>query len=356
MSRGIGDLSNLSFNGREVEQLSEGIFERVFQNPQLNEFHEVKTGIKAKQQIGLFGLLGMVGTTGAAACEPTVATNQITPTQKTWDPNQIEVRLTQCIKTLLPSFIEWASKNGVNKPDMIGSAWLMFIEERLVTSMEDALLRHAWFGDTDAAHTDDSPAGLLTPGLSIHFFDAFDGLWKQIFDAVTADSDRLVAITENALGTTALQLALGASTAIDTFRSMLNNADMRLRNAQEKVFVVSQTLFDNYATYLESQSFDASFLRLESGFEILKYRNIDVIPFDFWDRNIVANENSGTVLYRPHRAILTIPENLQLGVEDESSFSTFEIWYERKEKTNYIDAEFSLDSKMIENYMFQTAY
>ncbi len=353
---GIGDFSGLTFSGREIEQLNEGVFEKIFENPQLNEFHEVKTGIKAKQQIALFGLLGMVGTTGAAGCEPTVATNQIAATEKFWDPEQIEVRLTQCIKSLLPSFIDWAAKNGVNKPDMIGSAWLMFVEERLETAMYEALLRHAWFGDTNSAHTDDSPAGLLTPGLSVHFFDAIDGFWAQIFDIVAADATKNDDISENDEATEAAQLALGASTAITAFRNLATNADIRLRKEPSKVIICTQTLFDNYATYLESQGVDLSFDRIESGFETLRFRNIPIIPFDFWDRNIDANENSGTVLSNPHRALLTVPENIQIGLEEDGTWSNFNIWFERKEKTNYIDAEMSLDVKVVEDYLIQTAY
>ena len=353
---GTYDPTTHSFNGKEIQQLNEGIFEKVYELPTLNEFHEVKTGIKAKEQVALFGLLGMVGVAGGATCSTSVDTNQIGGSEKTWDPVQIEVRLTQCIKDLLPSFHAWAAKNGVNKPDMEGSAWLMFVEERLTYALEEAVLRHVWFGDTSLVSVTATPSGLLTAGVNKLYFNAFNGLWNQIFAIVTGDSTKRVTISENALGTKVLQSVLGASTALTTFRALINNADMRLRNQPDKIMVVTQSLFDNYADYLESQSFDASFLRLESGFTALRYRGVMIIPFEFWDRTITASFDNGTTYYRPHRAVLTVAENLQIGLEEDGSFSNFNIWYEKKEKTNYIDAEFSLHALVIENYLIQTAY
>lgn len=353
---GTYDPTDHTFNGKEIRELNEGVFEKTHELPSLNEFHEVRTGIKAKEQIALFGLLGMVGTKGGADCTTTVDTNQIPGTEKFWDPKQIDVRITQCVKDMLPSFHAWATKNGIDKNDLTGSEWLMFVEDRLSYAMEEALLRHAWFGDTAAANADASPAGVITAGVSVNYFNAIDGFWKQIFAIVTADSTKRYTITENAGGDYATQLALAANRGLLTYRNIVRGADMRLRKHPDAVIISTQTLVDNYSEYLESQGHDASFLRLESGFEVLKYNGRLIIPFDFWDRNIQANEDNGTTYYRPHRALFTIPENIQIGLEDESAYQMFKIWYENKEKTNYIDVEFSMDAKVVEDYMVQTAY
>lgn len=345
-----------SFNGREIQQLNEGIFEKVHDLPELNEFHEVKTGIKAKEQIALFGLLGMVGSTGGADCDTPVDTNVIGGSEKTWDPKQVEVRLVQCVKTLLPSFHAWATKNGVNKPDMIDSAWLKFVEERLAYAMHEAVLRIAWFGDTSHESVDATPSGLLSSGTNKKYFNAINGFWNQIFSIVASDSSKRYTIAENALASKALQEVLAADRGLLTFRNLINKADMRLRNQPDRVIVCTQSLYDNYADYLESQGNDASFLRLESGFTALRYRGTLIIPFEFWDRTIQTSFDNGTTYYRPHRAVMSIPENLQIGLEEESSYSLFQIWYEKKEKKNYMDAEFSIDAKVIEDYLVQTAY
>ena len=353
---GTFDPTDVTFNGKEIQQLSEGIFEEVFALPSLNEFHEVKTGIKQKEQIVIFGLLGMVGTAGGADCDIVVDTNAISATEKFWEPVQIDVRITQCVKDLIPSFIGWGTKNGIDKNDLTGGDWLMFVQERLLHAMEEAVLRHAWFGDTAAALVTASPAGVITAGSNVAYVNAINGFWKQIFAVVTADATKRYTISENAGVSYVAQLALAAGKSLTAYRHMEANADIRLRKQPDKVIISTQTLVDNYATYLESQAHDASFLRLESGFEVLKYRNTLVIPFDFWDRHIQSFEDNGTTFYRPHRALLTIPENLQIGLEDESAFSTFLIWYEKKDKKNYIDVEFSIDAKLVQAYLMQAAY
>ena len=355
MATGTYDPTSQSFDGKQIQQLSEGVFEEVYELPSLNEFHEIRTGIKATEQIAIFGLLGMVGTKGGTDCSVVTDTNQMDTSEKTWSPVQIDVRIIQCVKDMLPSFHAWGTKNGIDKNDLTGGDWLMFVQERLSYSMEEALLRIAWFGDTAAALTTASPAGVITAGQTIGYHNAIDGFWKQIFTAVAADSTRRYTISENTGGTYALQ-ALAAGKAKTVFYSLETGADLRLRKQKDKVIIATQSLVDNYALYLESQAVDSSFLRLESGFEVLKFRGTTIIPFDFWDRHIAAYEDNGTTLYRPHRALMTIPMNIQIGLEDESAYKTFKVWYENKDKKNYIDVEFSIDAKLVQEYLFQTAY
>ncbi len=360
MATGTFDVTDLTWNGKEIQQLSEGVFEEVFELPSLNEFHEIRTGIKAKEQIAIFGLLGLVGTAGGADCSIVEDTNDIPASEKFWDPKQVDVRLSQCVKDLIPSFNVWATKNGIDKNDLTGGDWLMFVQERLSFSLEEAVLRIAWFNDTAAALSTASPAGVITSTATIGYFNVIDGLWKQIFTNVASELvlgvTRRFTITENALGTSALQYVLAAGKALAVYRGMEQGADIRLRKQPDKVIISTQSLYDNYVTYLESQAVSPSFERLESGFEVLRFRGTIVIPFDFWDRHIFAYEDNGTTHYRPHRALLTVPENIQIGLEDENVFQTFLVWYEKKDKKNYIDVEFSIDAKLIQNYLFQVAY
>ena len=43
--------ADLTFNGEEIKQLSEAVFESVFNKPDANVFHTFMHGIKAKKQI-----------------------------------------------------------------------------------------------------------------------------------------------------------------------------------------------------------------------------------------------------------------------------------------------------------------
>lgn len=346
---------DLSFNGREIMELSESIFEAVFELPALNEFHEVETGIKAKQQIAIAGLLGMVGTKASGDCTTAVDANGIPYTEKTWDPVEIDVRITQCWKDMIPSFHAWAANNGIEKYDLSGSDWLNFVMERLEFSLMEAVYRHAWFGDTAADNV--SGAGNITDGVDLDYFNAIDGFWKQIYAIGTATPARRITIAENSGATYVLQ-ELTAGSSVTILRGLNNKADVRLRGKPltDRVYICTQSIIDNYADYLESQGVAPSFERLESGFEVLKYRNVMLIPFDFWDRTIAESYDTTVVTFRPHRAVHTVATNLRIGLENESAFTDMLVWYEKKEKTNYIDVSFSIDAKIPEDYLIQAAY
>ena len=80
------------------------------------------------------------------------------------------------------------------------------------------------------------------------------------------------------------------------------------------------------------------------------------VAFSFQDRIIRAYENDGTVYNLPHRAILMVKSNMQIGTEDLSTLSEVDVFYDKKEKKNYVDTEYLIDAKIIEDYLIQAAY
>ena len=351
--------ADLTFNGEEIRSLSEAVFEQVFMKPGINEFHTIVPGIVAKKQIALLGRFGLVGRKGTG-CSPTVDGNTITNSEKFWEPEDIETRLVQCWDDIKETFFIWGQKQGLKRPDLTGTDFVNFIEDRLGDALEEANLRIIWFNDVDHALTTASPAGNVTAGTTIGYFNIIDGLWKQIFSVVTATPARQTVIAENALGTKALQLALAADTAIVTFRAMIEDADKRLKNHPDKILLCTDTLFDNWLTFKETQSVDQSFVRQEKGFTMDTYRGVTIIKFDFWDRIIQTffdSDVGGTGPYHlPHRALLTTKANLQVGVETESALAELDIFYDQREKDVVIDSLYKLDAKEIEDYMIQAAY
>lgn len=347
--------SDLTFNGKEIQSLSEAVFEQVFEKPALTLFHDVETGIKAKQQIALLGKFEMVGKKDTG-CSPAATGEEIAMAEKFWEPERIYVRLVQCWSDIKGTFFVWALKNGLEIADLTRTDFANFINERLDDALFESVLRHAWFGDTDAADVDASPAGLLTSGTDADYWNAIDGLWKQIFAIVAADSNRRYTITENSAGSYSLQDTLAADRAIKTFRALIEGADKRLKGAKGKVIVCTDSLWDNWLTYKESQGMDSSFVRQAEGFETDVYRGVPIIKFDFWDRMIRTYFDNGTTYDRPHRALLITVPNVKIGTEEVANLTEIDQWYEKKEKQTYFDALYSLDAKIIEDYMIQAAY
>jgi len=347
--------SDLTFNGEEIRSIREAILEQVFAKPAVTDFHTVYEDIVTKKQIAFLGRLGKI-TRVDAGCSSSPLSAGITNSEKFWEPVRFEIWLSECYTNLEDTFFVWAKQRGLAEPDLTGTDFAAFLVERMTDAMYEDTLRIAWLGDTDAESVDATPSGILSAGVSPLDYNQIDGFWKQLFAIGTATPTQRTTISENALSTKAAQDALANNRAFLTFQSMMNKADYRLRSAQNKVMLVTMSLLDNYATYLESQGNDASFIRIEQGFSVLRYRNLEIIGVDLWDRYIRADFDNGTKYDIPHRAVLTTKENIALGVDAASALADIDQWFERKDKTTNFRGGYKMDAKVLENYMVSLAY
>jgi hypothetical protein len=142
---------------------------------------------------------------------------------------------------------------------------------------------------------------------------------------------------------------------------MYQNADKRLKGNKSKFFILTDSLVDNYETWLESQGNDHSYDRVQAGqrgqFDTgLRFRGIPIFCFDFWDRTIRADFDNGTTYHRPHRALLTVRENIPVGVDGTDAMKQMiQHWDPLAEKTHWKGA-FKIDAKLLKTYMYMTAY
>lgn len=352
--------ADVTFAGEQIQSVSEGIQKAFFSNKKINEVLTVLTGLKAKQQIAVFGHLGLVGRT-FSGCEPTPNPGQIRATTKTWDPVYIEDRFTQCWKDLLPSFWAYGLKNGVDKADLTGTDFANFLEERISEAMVEAAWRIGFFaGTTHSPVGDGAGNGLLTAGVDKTFFNMLNGIWAQIFTIVAGDAARKTAIANNAGADKAAQ----AFTTTDTtnklvsgiFETMILSADFRLRDNEKKVILCTQSMADQYVKELKKQDLPSAYERRESGIQTLQIDGVTIIPLSIWDRIIRAYFDNGTKWHLPHRAILTSMDNLQIGTEEVNNLTELKPFYLEKEKTYNVDFGFNYDAKIVEDDMFQVAY
>jgi hypothetical protein len=358
---GLFDPTSIAFDGKQVQDFNELIMEEVYQKPSLREFMTIYTGIKAKTQIGFMGRLGLVGAV-SAGCAPDENTSQVDTSEKTWDPAFIEDRFVQCWKDLLPSFWAWGLQNGVKKADLTATDYADFLSEVLIDAMQEAVLRISWFSDKSAQNYNGSPVGVITNGVPIKYFNAIDGIWDQLFAIATATTARKNSnlSTKNAQATYADQAFNSTDTtnkvATNAIADVKYKADLRARNNPDFRIMVTQSVFDQYAKELRTQSLDASFIRIENGYSTLIFEGTPVIALDFWDRNIDSYFNNGTKWYLPHRILGTTKANLAIGAEEESDFSTFVMFFDQKERKNYTDIGFSIDAKVLRDYLVQMDY
>jgi len=355
--------AQLTFSGEEIRSLSEVIFEKEFKNPEIGLFHTVAEGIKASKQIAFMTQLsGLIGA-GSGGCSPTSASNAITSSEKTWSPAAMSDRLEACYTDFKDSFINYGLKNGVEESDLTNVDFFNYISDVLLKyKVTEAVLRTAWFGDTSAADVDASPAGVLTSGTNTAYFNKIDGLWKQIFAIVSADSDRKTTdlTSRNGQSSYAAQVFTSTDTTnkvvINALQNMLYGADLRLRERGDLVYIVTQSVADQYSKELKAANVAFTTERYENGISVLKSDGIEVISFSLWDRIIKAYYDNGTTYYLPHRAVLTTKENLVIGFDSMGAMADFDVHFDRVTKKNYIDFQINMDAKVVEDYMVQVAY
>jgi len=355
--------AQLTFNGKEVDELSQVIFEKEFKNPDLSLFHTIVEGIKAKEQIAYMSQLGGLLGAGTGGCDPASASNEITASEKFWDPAAMSDRLSMCYTDLKESFINYSLNNGANVAELTNVDFFNYVADVLMRyKVSEAALRMAWFGDTAAADVDASPAGVLTSGTNPAYFNKIDGLWKQIYAIVAADSDRKTTdlASRNGQASYALQAFTSTDTTnkvvINTLQNLMFNADLRLRDRADLVYVTTQSVSDQYARELKASNVAYTTERYENGISVLKSDGVEVYAFSFWDRMIKAYYDDGSAYLLPHRAILTTKENLMVGFDSVGALSDFDSHYDRTTKKNHIDFEVNMDAKVKEDYMIQVAY
>lgn len=352
---------SITFNGDEVKDINEIIFSKQLKYPALDVFHAIDEGIKAKKQILLMSRLnGLIGK-DSGGCEPTPNTNTVTPSEKFWDLATYSDRLGFCYKEMLPSFLNYSKKVGVDSPDV--TDFVNFMVDKVISdALSESIVMWAWFSDTDAAAVDDSPAGLLTAGTNPVYFNRMDGLWKQAYAIVAANANRKTTglATKNSQATFALQKFNSTDTTnkvvTTTLQTMYTDADMTLRQQEGLQFEVTQTVFDQYVRELKAYNVAYTTERLENGLFAVKSDGIDVIAMPLWDKIITNYYSDGTRYDLPHRAVLAVKDNVRIGTESVGTFNTFDVWYDKKDRKVYVDFELGLDAKIIVNNEIQVAY
>ena len=354
----IFDLSGLTMNPTEVDDVSKAIFELVIEESDLAEHHEIETGITRKTQIAFVGNPGLVGKV-QTDCDRAIDDFNIPITQKYWELVTLGIRLKHCatdVNALLKLFKK-ASRMNPDFYDRIGSQELGLVIAKLEQAIKQMLNRLVWFGDTAAANV--SGAGVIKNGIDVAYFTPINGLFKQIFADIPVTAANYVEISENA-GASYVAQELTDDKALAIFRNMHNATDARFYQAiaggaQPKLFVTRE-LMQNYWNTLENKSLNFSLGETQDGVSKMSYRGIPIIVRYDWDDNIRSYQDNGTKFNLPNRAILTLKENIPVATLSESDLDAVTSFYVQKDKANYMDVDMNLDTKHLLNYYTVAAY
>jgi hypothetical protein len=362
MANGI-DLSALTMNPIEVKDLQDFIIERVYNRPEFQAIHgTLRQDLKMKEQIVFASQFGKTGLKGDSTCTRKSTPPESTATQKYWEPQGIEDTLVHCNKELDQLFKAYFGKITKYREEyeIEGSDLEIFFSILMEESMVATRWRAIWYADLNVAAAGAGTSGLVSAG-DIPYYNYFDGLWEQIFDAVAAVTLNRYTIALNAQVTKAAQLALTADLAKDTyFEEVLKLADPRLKAHEDARMYVTGEIWENYRQSLQNSGENFTIEFTTEGFRQLKWNRYPIINMEtIWDletREDFVDNTTNNAYDNPNRIVFTIPENIPVGTLNDNDFNELETWYERKDRTNYIAYGFSLDSKLLEEYMAVVAY
>lgn len=351
------DFSSLTLNSEEARSLSETVQEKLYAKPELNQVHNVMTGVEQDKYIPILGKYGLIGKIDPGSCGVNDETGTIPVSQKQWTPKLISGRLTHC-QANLPDLLKFWKKAriAVNTWEEVDNEMLAFIFDRLTDALLESILRITEFGDTSAEVV--GSGGYLTAGTTKTYFNMLNGMWQQIFtdQALATPLSYRYTITENAGGDKATQLALADNKALLVFRDLYENADTRIFESGTPVFQVTKSLLDNWQNFLEDKSLVFMLNRAEEGASRFTYRGIPIVERKFWDRMIRTYHDLSDTYYLPHRAILTDISNIPIGTSDEESLTSLDSFYDKTDKAHYIDFAYKIDQKNLEESQLAVAY
>ena len=355
--------SNLSVAQKDIRDLRELIPMSIYQDEDFNKFVTLRKVLNG-DPVGLIGDMDAVGTAGAG-CDPTYVETGIANAQKRWSLGDWEIPIKICYDALQGTIAEWQLKSGTDVADLTGTEFMAYIlRPALERAMRQMIWRIAWFGDTSADTI--TNGGALTNGTDVNLFKATDGFWKKLFAIGTANAAQLTAIAANtatsgspaAINTAAQKAAIltqGVATGI--FDSIIMDADSRITANPDSIILCTKALAD--ALTYDVKKVHNLIMPWETVFEgvkVTEYGGYKIASISIWDRIIQTYENNTTYVTKPYRAVFADLKNLQVGTNANDLISELDVWFDHKERRNYIYATGKIGTMVLEDSMVHLAY
>ncbi len=360
---------NISVNPKDVTDLKELIPLSIDQDEDFQKFVNLKK-VKNGDPVAFIGSGDDVGIAGSG-CDPVYQEYGIANSQKRWVLGDWQIPLKICYESLKNTIAEYTLKTGTDIGDLTSTEFMSYIlRPELERQMKRMIWRFGWFGDTAAKNI--AQGGILTDDEKVkkELFTTCDGLFKRIFAQCTSNSKQLTAIAANNEATFAAQRAamLTEGVATNLLDMMLMDADSRITSDPSACIVMTKLMAD-CLTYDIKNRFKIimPWETIFNGLDVANYNGVKIVRVSIWDRMIQAYEHIETeasgqtpAQNKPNKPFRMVYANLnsQLQVATESGglLEDLDIWFDKKERRNYIYATGKLGTQILEDDMFHAAY
>lgn len=347
-------LENLKLEPENLASIKDAVQETFYQDEDFSSFVNIMK-VKNDDPIALIGEMEMVGKAGGG-CDPTYEEKGIANSQKRWELGQWEIPIKICYEALKGSIAEYSLKTGTAIGDLTSTDFMTIYTDALQRAMQQMIWRFGWFGDKAAALAG-AGGGKLTAGSDVSMFNVCDGLFKRIFTATATKNHTTIAANSEA--TTAAQVSAlrkkGAATAV--VDAILMDVDTRIIDDSDAVLLMTRSLadaltYDIKQTYHDIMPWEKVF----DGFDVATYNGVKIARVGIWDRMINAYEKGEATINLPHRAVFCNPKHLMVGTDADALISDLDIWFDKKERRNYLYATGKIGTALLEEDMIHAAY
>lgn len=339
-----------------VQDLAELIFLELQEDDKLGQLVTFMTRQENGKKLGFVGKAGLLGKK-AKGCDPEYAKNLVQASEKTWTLEEWEIAEEICYKELENTIAEHFAANGSDMADLTSSDYMeKVVRPLLEQAIRDLIVRLVFFGDTEAE-------GNLKAGVDAEYFNLFDGIWKQLFVAVTAGKTTRVSVEANTKTTVAAQYEAmrqpGAATGV--LNSLIINTPMKLRTMADRVFIVTQAFADMLNLDIQENN-KGSELQWESifaGIQKSTYQGITLIAvpqFDEIIQDYLKNSTNADAYDKPFRVIYGAKGNFRAGTKSAETLAELQITFDKKDRKNYIYAADTLGALVLAEEYAAVAY
>lgn len=349
-------LENLKLSERDIQDLRELIPLTILKDEEFNKYVNIKTNVRHGDQLGFIGQLDAIGKSGAG-CNPVYTKLSIENSEKRWSLGEWEIAKDLCYKELQGTIAELSFKTGTDIADLTSTQFAnQILYPALDTAVRKMIWRIGWFNDKQATHVADG--GVITNGVDLDLMNVEDGLFTRIFAQVSANASQRTEIAANSKASYAEQKASlwtkGVATGI--VDSVLADADARIAE-NGGILMMTRGMANALANDIKKvYNVQLKWETIFSGFDVTEYDGVQVARIGVWDEMIRTYENDGAKLNLPYRVVYGNPQNFLVGTEGTAIFDKFDIWFERKERTNNIYATGKMGTLIGEESLFQVAY
>lgn len=338
-----------------LESIKEAVKITTYKDEDFKNFVNLKQ-VKNDDPISLIGEMDDVGKEGSG-CDPTYEEKGVANSLKRWELGDWQIPIKICYESVFGTIAEYALKNGTDIADLTGTDIMALYTEVLNDAMKKMIWRIGWFGNKSAQHAADG--GKITDTVATNLFTMCDGLFARIMKQSTSNASQYTEIAANKKESFAEQkkAALAEGYMTDLVDNMLMDVDSRILDDSGAVLMMTRNMADALTYDIKKvHHLIMPWEKVFDGFDVASYNGVKIARVSIWDRMIMAYEKGTTgVPNLPYRAVFANPQQLMVGCPSDL-VSDLDMWFDKKERRNYIYATGKIGTAILEDDMFHAAY